>query len=57
MQEVYNLIARVAPTMATCSWSAERHGKELVAETIHALSRRDERPFWRRELRRDFFRT
>jgi len=46
MQEVYNLIARVAPTMATVLVVGESGtGKELVAETIHALSRRDERPF------------
>jgi DNA-binding NtrC family response regulator len=46
MQEVYNLIARVAPTLATVLVVGESGtGKELVAETLHALSRRSDRPF------------
>ena len=41
MQEVYNLIARVAPTTASVLIAGESGtGKELVAETIHELSRR-----------------
>jgi DNA-binding NtrC family response regulator len=46
MQEVYDLIARVAPTAATVFVAGESGtGKELVAETIHALSRRRSAPF------------
>jgi DNA-binding NtrC family response regulator len=47
MQEVYNLIARVGPTMATVLVVGDSGtGKELVAETVHALSRRSERPLF-----------
>jgi two-component system, NtrC family, response regulator AtoC len=47
MQEVYNLIARVAPTTATVLVVGESGtGKELVAETLHALSRRKDRPLF-----------
>jgi len=47
MQEVYNLIARVAPTMATVLVVGESGtGKELVAETVHELSRRKDRPLF-----------
>jgi DNA-binding NtrC family response regulator len=46
MQRVYDLIARVAPTEAGVLLTGERGtGKELVAETIHQLSRRREGPF------------
>jgi len=45
MQEVYNLIARVAPTNATVLVVGESGtGKELVAETVHELSRRKDKP-------------
>jgi DNA-binding NtrC family response regulator len=47
MQEVYNLIARVAPTTATVLIQGESGtGKELVAETLHALSRRKDKPLF-----------
>jgi DNA-binding NtrC family response regulator len=47
MQEVYNLISRVAPTNATVLIAGESGtGKELVAETIHDLSRRSEKPLF-----------
>lgn len=47
MQEVYNLIARVAPTTATVLVVGESGtGKELVAETLHELSRRKDRPLF-----------
>ncbi|MEO8503459.1 MAG: sigma-54 dependent transcriptional regulator [Acidobacteriota bacterium] len=46
MQQVYDRIARVAPTDASVMISGESGtGKELVAETIHRLSRRAHRPF------------
>jgi len=46
MQEVYDLVARVAPTEATVLITGESGtGKELVAETLHRLSRRRGRPF------------
>jgi len=46
MQEVYDLIARVAPTEASVLVLGESGtGKELVAETIHSQSRRKARPF------------
>jgi DNA-binding NtrC family response regulator len=46
MQEVYDLIARVAPTDATVLVTGESGtGKELVALTVHRLSRRAHRPF------------
>jgi len=46
MQRVYELIGRVAPTNATvlvCGGTGT--GKELVAETLHRLSPRSNRPF------------
>jgi two-component system response regulator AtoC len=47
MQEVYNLIARVAPTNATVLVVGESGtGKELVAETLHELSRRSDKPLF-----------
>ena len=46
MQTVYDLIARVAPTEASVFVTGESGtGKELVAQTVHALSRRKEKPF------------
>ena len=46
MRTVYGLIQRVAETEASVFVTGESGtGKELVAETIHALSRRSERPF------------
>jgi len=46
MQQVYDLIARVAGTDASILISGETGtGKELVAETIHNLSRRSKGPF------------
>jgi DNA-binding NtrC family response regulator len=46
MQQVYDLIERVAPTQAGVLLSGESGtGKELAAETIHQLSRRREGPF------------
>jgi DNA-binding NtrC family response regulator len=46
MQEVYDLIGRVAPTDASVLILGESGtGKELVAQTIHGLSRRREGPF------------
>jgi DNA-binding NtrC family response regulator len=46
MQQVYDLIARVAPTQAGVLLAGESGtGKELAAETIHLLSRRREGPF------------
>ena len=46
MQEVYNLISRVAATSATVLVVGESGtGKELVAETIHMLSRRSGKSF------------
>ncbi len=47
MQDVYNLIARVAPTNATVLVVGESGtGKELVAETLHELSRRKDHPLF-----------
>jgi DNA-binding NtrC family response regulator len=46
MQKVYDLIARVAETDASILISGETGtGKELVAETIHRLSRRNKATF------------
>src|SRR6202158_2681286 len=46
MQEVYDKIARVAPTEATVLLLGESGtGKEIVAHTIHDLSRRRKHPF------------
>jgi DNA-binding NtrC family response regulator len=46
MQDVYDRIARVAPTEATVLLLGESGtGKEIVARTIHELSRRRKRPF------------
>jgi DNA-binding NtrC family response regulator len=46
MQEVYDLIARVAPTDASVLVMGESGtGKELVAQTIHSISRRKGAPF------------
>ncbi len=46
MQEVYDMVLRVASTEATVLVTGETGtGKELVAETVHALSRRARKPF------------
>jgi DNA-binding NtrC family response regulator len=46
MQDVYDKIARVAPTEATVVLMGESGtGKEIVARTIHELSRRRKQPF------------
>ena len=46
MQRVYDLIERVAPTEAGVLLLGESGtGKEVVAQTIHALSRRRDKPF------------
>ncbi|HUJ00720.1 MAG TPA: sigma-54 dependent transcriptional regulator [Usitatibacter sp.] len=46
MQEVYDKVARVAPTEATVLLLGESGtGKEIVARTIHELSRRRKHPF------------
>jgi two-component system, NtrC family, response regulator AtoC len=46
MQRVYDMISKVAPTEATVLLLGETGtGKELVAETIHGLSRRHKEPF------------
>ena len=46
MQDVYDKIARVAPTEATVLLLGESGtGKEIVARTIHELSRRRKQPF------------
>jgi two-component system response regulator AtoC len=46
MQKVYDLIAKVAPTEATVLLLGESGtGKDLVAQTLHDLSRRRKKPF------------
>lgn len=46
MLQIYDLIARVAPSSATVLISGESgSGKELVARTLHDLSRRRAQPF------------
>jgi two-component system, NtrC family, response regulator AtoC len=46
MQRVYDLVGKVAPTEATALIMGETGtGKELVAETIHSLSRRHKESF------------
>jgi DNA-binding NtrC family response regulator len=46
MQQIYDLIARVAPSSATVLISGESgSGKEMVARTLHDLSRRRAAPF------------
>jgi len=46
MQQVYDLISRVAPTESTVFVTGESGtGKELVAETVHRLSARKDKPF------------
>jgi two-component system response regulator AtoC len=46
MQDLYDLIARVAPTNATVLVQGESGtGKEVVAQTIHQISRRRKSPF------------
>ena len=46
MQQVYDLLGRVAPTDSTVFVTGESGtGKELVAETVHRLSARKQRPF------------
>ncbi len=46
MQRVYELIAQVAPSNATVLITGESGtGKELVAQEIHRLSRRADRPY------------
>jgi two-component system, NtrC family, response regulator HydG len=46
MQKVYDLIGHVAPTDASILLTGETGtGKEVVAQTIHALSRRRKEPF------------
>jgi DNA-binding NtrC family response regulator len=45
MQKVYDLVGRVAPTEATVLLVGETGtGKELVAQTVHSLSRRHKEP-------------
>jgi two-component system, NtrC family, response regulator HydG len=46
MQRLYDLISRVAPTEATVLVTGESGtGKDLVAQTIHELSKRRKEPF------------
>jgi two-component system response regulator AtoC len=46
MQQVYDLVARVAPSSATVLVTGESGtGKELVAQTLHQLSRREGQPY------------
>jgi DNA-binding NtrC family response regulator len=47
MQALYDRISRVAPTDATVLLTGESGtGKDVVAQTIHTLSRRSKGPFW-----------
>src|SRR5262245_29836922 len=44
--EVYQMVARVAPTNSTVLVQGETGtGKELIARAVHAASRRSDRPF------------
>ena len=53
MQEVYDLVAKVAPTDASVFVLGETGtGKELVAQTVHDMSRRQKQAFVRDQLRR-----
>src|SRR5262245_27939569 len=46
MLDVYDMVARVAPTASTVLVQGETGtGKELIARAIHATSRRSHRPF------------
>src|SRR5262244_3469977 len=46
MLEVYDLVARVAPTTSTVLIQGETGtGKELIARAIHSASRRSDQPF------------
>src|SRR6266511_881824 len=46
MLEVYEMVARVAPTTSTVLIQGETGtGKELIARAIHSTSRRGEHPF------------
>jgi len=46
MREVYDMVARVAPTTSTVLIQGETGtGKELIARAIHSTSRRGEHPF------------
>ncbi|HYG56386.1 MAG TPA: sigma-54 dependent transcriptional regulator [Burkholderiales bacterium] len=46
MQKLYDQLARVAPTSATCLLIGESGtGKELAARTLHDMSRRKKAPF------------
>jgi len=46
MQKVYDLLAKAGPTEATVLITGETGtGKELVAQTVHQLSRRSREPF------------
>ncbi len=48
MQEVYNLIKKVAPTYATVLVIGETGtGKELIAKAVHCLSKRNDGPYIR----------
>ena len=54
MQKVRELISRVAPTDSTVLICGESGcGKELVAESVHAMSPRAGKPFVAHQLRRD----
>jgi len=46
MQDVYDLLTRVAPTGSTTLLVGETGtGKDLIAETVHRMSRRSEKPY------------